>query len=175
VRERETAFDRWEPDPVAACPGDHGVGLDRAERIAGRAGLSDHGPGHGAKRCERRRVRGEWHWGGQIVGMAKRHAFSYTPATGMIDLGTLPGASISIAYGVNDAGLIVGSSGTAASNLGHAVTWERNIEHGRDVARQGQPGGIRRHRMPVSLGPLTATGTQHPAHRNPAPAQRRWT
>ncbi|HEY6887385.1 MAG TPA: hypothetical protein VI300_06380 [Solirubrobacter sp.] len=39
------------------------------------------------------------------------HAFSWTQATGMIDLGTLPGATTSSAYGINDRGQIVGESG----------------------------------------------------------------
>jgi probable HAF family extracellular repeat protein len=39
------------------------------------------------------------------------HAFSWTQAGGMVDLGTLPGATDSYAYGINDRGQVVGKSG----------------------------------------------------------------
>jgi probable HAF family extracellular repeat protein len=65
---------------------------------------------------------------GQIVGTSVMangdfHAFSYTPAGGMVDLGTLPGDSDSSALGVNNQGEIVGSSSNAAGR-GHAVLWQ---------------------------------------------------
>jgi probable HAF family extracellular repeat protein len=39
------------------------------------------------------------------------HAFLWTQAGGMVDLGTLPGAATSVARGINDQGQVVGTSG----------------------------------------------------------------
>src|SRR6185295_20386318 len=55
---------------------------------------------------------------GQVVGEntlstdASRHAFSWTPTSGMIDLGTLAGLTSSYAVGVNGNGQVVGNSYT---------------------------------------------------------------
>src|SRR5207253_1359102 len=59
---------------------------------------------------------------GEVVGSSTtstgdQHAFAWTQAGGMIDLGTLPGATYNRANAVNDAGQVVGLSGN------HAVLW----------------------------------------------------
>ena len=59
---------------------------------------------------------------GEVVGLSNWsgdpppiHAFSWTAGGGMVDLGTLGGSTISTtAWGMNDAGWIVGSSGTVS-------------------------------------------------------------
>jgi len=64
---------------------------------------------------------------GQVVGEsttagdASTHAFSWTQAGGMVDLGTL--ASSSSAVAVNDAGQIVGYNLTADGTQGRAFSW----------------------------------------------------
>jgi probable HAF family extracellular repeat protein len=65
---------------------------------------------------------------GQVVGLNQLaggvgHAFSWTKAGGMIDLGTL-GGSFTKAEAVNDAGLVVGISSTAGNLQQHAVIWQ---------------------------------------------------
>lgn len=62
--------------------------------------------------------------GGRSAGSFHAHAFVWTAAAGMRDLGTLPGDSISEALGVNDEGLIVGES-CGASGC-RAVLWPRD-------------------------------------------------
>jgi probable HAF family extracellular repeat protein len=65
---------------------------------------------------------------GQVVGFsdlrgnANFHAFLWTKATGMQDLGTLPGDVNSFAIGINDAGDVTGSSLDANFNL-RAYLW----------------------------------------------------
>jgi probable HAF family extracellular repeat protein len=67
---------------------------------------------------------------GQVVGYsagsAADHAFAWTPAGGMIDLGTL-GGDVSYAYAVNARGDIVGDSTTVTGadhpSPVHAVLW----------------------------------------------------
>lgn len=60
---------------------------------------------------------------GLVVGQSDTgvttHAFSYTPAGGMVDLGTLPDGTgtVSAAYAVSNTGMIVGASDT----LPHSV------------------------------------------------------
>jgi probable HAF family extracellular repeat protein len=63
---------------------------------------------------------------GEVVGSAttaggQTHAFLWTAAGGMIDVGTLGGSS-SEALGINDAGQVVGSSATAGGQT-HAFLW----------------------------------------------------
>ncbi|MGB7219190.1 MAG: PxKF domain-containing protein [Vicinamibacterales bacterium] len=59
---------------------------------------------------------------GVAVGYSGSHAFKWTQASGMADLGTLGGGS-SIAWAINDQGtLAVGASRTAA-NTQHAFAW----------------------------------------------------
>ncbi|GLQ44964.1 hypothetical protein GCM10007862_00150 [Dyella lipolytica] len=60
--------------------------------------------------------------GGGSAGNFNAHAFIWTAAGGMRDLGTLPGDSISEALGINDQGLVVGES-CGASGC-RAVLWQ---------------------------------------------------
>jgi probable HAF family extracellular repeat protein len=57
-----------------------------------------------------------------IADDAERHAFSWTPAGGMIDLGTLGGLATQ-AYAVNARGQVVGYSSTADNTADHAALW----------------------------------------------------
>ena len=63
---------------------------------------------------------------GQVVGWSEApdlepHAFSWTRAGGMVDLGTLGGGRFSLAFDVNEAGQVVGSSATPSG--GRAFSW----------------------------------------------------
>jgi probable HAF family extracellular repeat protein len=65
---------------------------------------------------------------GQVVGVADTsvgtfHAFIWTDATGMQDLGTLPGGSYSQASAINNLGQVVGWSYDAGGNT-HAFLWD---------------------------------------------------
>lgn len=59
------------------------------------------------------------------MGALNQHAFRWTQATGMQDLGTLPGGVYSYAVAVSADGTIVagGSSGTGGGNFGFAFRW----------------------------------------------------
>ncbi|GGA47380.1 hypothetical protein [Dyella nitratireducens] len=59
--------------------------------------------------------------GGGSAGNFNAHAFIWTAAAGMRDLGTLPGDAISEALGINDQGVIVGES--CGANGCRAVRW----------------------------------------------------
>jgi probable HAF family extracellular repeat protein len=65
---------------------------------------------------------------GQVVGAAyltgnsTARAFSWTSAGGLVDLGTLPGGSLSQAVAVNDAGQVAGSS-RLSTGFDHAFSW----------------------------------------------------
>ncbi len=50
--------------------------------------------------------------GDAYMGNGSPHAFAYSDSGGIQDLGVVPGASMSIAYSVNDAGWVVGESQT---------------------------------------------------------------
>lgn len=62
--------------------------------------------------------------GGKTPGSFHAHAFVWTAAAGMRDLGTLPGDSISEALGINDQGLTVGES--CGANGCRAVLWRQD-------------------------------------------------
>jgi probable HAF family extracellular repeat protein len=68
---------------------------------------------------------------GQVVGVSdlangNHHAFSWTAAGRMVDLGTF-GGGYSIAYEVNEKGQVVGYSGLVGDNAKHATLW--NTRH----------------------------------------------
>jgi probable HAF family extracellular repeat protein len=73
--------------------------------------------------------------GGKSPGSFHAHAFVWTAAAGMRDLGTLPGDSISEALGINDEGVIVGES-CGASGC-RAVLWRNGgiVDLNTQVAR----------------------------------------
>ena len=56
------------------------------------------------------------------VGDAEEHAFLWTQAGGMVDLGTLGGTG-SLARAVNNSGLVAGEGGDASGET-HAVVWQ---------------------------------------------------
>jgi probable HAF family extracellular repeat protein len=67
---------------------------------------------------------------GEIAGLSNwssfpppLHAFSWTRADGMVDLGTLGGTGNTTAWGVNDAGWVVGQSSTPSGEW-HAFLWK---------------------------------------------------
>ena len=55
----------------------------------------------------------------------KSHGFSWTESGGTIDLGVLPGAQFSFAYGVNGSGQIVGTGDNSTSSI-VALLWTAN-------------------------------------------------
>jgi len=63
-----------------------------------------------------------------LPGGLTEHAFLWTKRTGMQDLGTLPGDAISYALGINDSGVIVGTSWVTATFTGpHATIWDDGV------------------------------------------------
>lgn len=65
---------------------------------------------------------------GQVVGWSEtaavnHHAFSWTQAGGMVDLGTLPGGAWSEAVALNDSGQVVGTSNAKAPYDNIAFLW----------------------------------------------------
>jgi probable HAF family extracellular repeat protein len=73
---------------------------------------------------------------GEIVGESvfgygppfTSHGFEWTQATGIKDLGTLPGGNTSIANAINSSGIIVGQSNSGAFVDWHAVKWDASHE-----------------------------------------------
>ena len=87
---------------------------------------------------------------GQVVGafydqFQDAHAFIWDAANGMRNLGTLPGGLSSVAVGINDAGVVVGTADTppqppSNTNFFHAFIWDP--AHGmRDLGSPGGPQG----------------------------------
>jgi probable HAF family extracellular repeat protein len=62
----------------------------------------------------------------ELKGNAVFHGFLWTEATGMVDLGTLPGEPVSLANGINDAGEVVGASIGPGFSTFTAVRWDSN-------------------------------------------------
>jgi probable HAF family extracellular repeat protein len=61
---------------------------------------------------------------GQVVGDAGHHAFFWSATTGIIDLGGLPGGTVSHATAINDEGQVVGWAETASGSQ-RAFSWTR--------------------------------------------------
>lgn len=61
---------------------------------------------------------------GQIVGTSANHAFLWSSGV-MTDLGTL-GGSASMAYSINDSGMVVGQAATASGEM-HAFVWQNGV------------------------------------------------
>lgn len=61
---------------------------------------------------------------GQIVGTSASHAFLWSNGV-MTDLGTL-GGSVSMAYSINDSGVVVGQASTASGEM-HAFVWQSGV------------------------------------------------
>ena len=59
-----------------------------------------------------------------VKGNAVFHGFVWTEATGMVDLGTLPGDALSLANGINDAGDVIGASIGPGLSTFTAVIWD---------------------------------------------------
>jgi probable HAF family extracellular repeat protein len=102
--------------PAASCPGAGYTALD--------LGIVPGGEGSAAP-SEARGINDK----GEVVGATgvadgKQHAFLWTQADGMEDLGLLPGGLVSEALDLNDAGEVVGYSQTDAS-FAHAFIWSR--------------------------------------------------
>src|SRR5215467_12555769 len=62
--------------------------------------------------------------GGQIVGTSANHAFLWSNGV-MTDLGTL-GGSVSMAYSINDSGVVVGEAATMTGEM-HAFVWQNGV------------------------------------------------
>jgi probable HAF family extracellular repeat protein len=61
---------------------------------------------------------------GQIVGTSANHAFLWSNGV-MTDLGTL-GGSVSMAYSINDSGVVVGEAATSSGEM-HAFVWQNGV------------------------------------------------
>jgi probable HAF family extracellular repeat protein len=61
-----------------------------------------------------------------LAGDTTSHAFLWTQATGMQDLGTLPGDVASLAPGINDQGVVVGLS-LSSSFSPRAFVWQKGV------------------------------------------------
>ena len=70
---------------------------------------------------------------GQIVGTSANHAFLWSNGV-MTDLGTL-GGSVSMAYSINDSGVVVGEAATASGEM-HAFVWQNGVMKDLGVASE---------------------------------------
>jgi probable HAF family extracellular repeat protein len=61
-----------------------------------------------------------------LTGNTAFHAFQWTEAGGMVDLGTLPADAMSLANGINDKGEVVGASIAPGFSAFAAVRWGRD-------------------------------------------------
>jgi probable HAF family extracellular repeat protein len=63
---------------------------------------------------------------GDSAASPNYHAFIWTKSGGMTDMGTLPGDSFSIAWGINEQGQVVGQS-IDASGSSRAFLWQNGV------------------------------------------------
>jgi len=70
---------------------------------------------------------------GQVVGTSANHAFLWSNGV-MTDLGTL-GGSVSMAYSINDSGVVVGEASTASGEM-HAFVWQNGVMKDLGVASE---------------------------------------
>jgi probable HAF family extracellular repeat protein len=63
---------------------------------------------------------------GDSAASPNYHAFIWTKSAGMTDLGTLPGDALSIAWGINDEGQVVGQS-INSSGSSRAFLWQNGM------------------------------------------------
>lgn len=75
---------------------------------------------------------------GQIVGTSGNHAFLWSNGV-MTDLGTL-GGSVSMAYAINDTGVVVGEAATSSGEM-HAFVWQNSVM--KDLGDAGETSAAR--------------------------------
>jgi probable HAF family extracellular repeat protein len=61
--------------------------------------------------------------GTTTVASGAQHGFRWSAATGMVDLGVLPGGSNSVANAINDAGQVAGTADRENGGYGYPVRW----------------------------------------------------
>jgi probable HAF family extracellular repeat protein len=110
---------------------------------------------------------------GNVTGSANGQAFLYS-ASGLIELGTLPGDTASIGYGVNNAGQVVGASSafgnsraflyadgsmTDLGSLDNSDTEANGINDAGDVVGVSRVGGVHWRGFLYRQGVMTSLGT----------------
>ena len=83
---------------------------------------------------------------GHVVGQSYGHAFLWTPGAGMRDLGVL-GGDHSVAYDINNEGVVVGSTDVAVGVPSRAFKWtaEHNMEELQTLGNQSSARGVNSH------------------------------
>jgi probable HAF family extracellular repeat protein len=77
-----------------------------------------------------------------LTGNTVFHGFAWTEATGMVDLGTLPGDAMSLANGLNDAGDAIGASIGPGFSTFTAVIWDAGGIADLNKLVTSNPGGL---------------------------------
>jgi probable HAF family extracellular repeat protein len=101
--------------------------------------------------------------GGATPASLYPHAFIWTPATGMRDLGTLPGDQISEGEGINDHNQIVGESCQAHFVNCHAFIWQNGRMSDLNELTLGYPGTLTNAGDINDNGQITGSATNGPA------------